>query len=164
MRLPPDGADRGINQTHANIISGQAEIGWGEREKLNIEAYLLLHNFACWQRETKLRRSLTSGLSQGRHVLSISESPSVREISGSEDAWRGDGCISPGPPGPSIPEHPPSPARAFITAMSLYSSGGGGRRLFSFSISSPPTLQPCSGGLSPLLQSAPAGPFAFVSH
>lgn len=48
MRLPPDGADRGINQTHANIISGQAEIGWGEREKLNMEAYLFPHNFVSF--------------------------------------------------------------------------------------------------------------------
>lgn len=48
VRLPPDGADRGINQTHANIISGQAEIGWGEREKLNMEAYLFLHNFVSF--------------------------------------------------------------------------------------------------------------------
>lgn len=38
----------GINQMHANIISGQAEIGWGEREKLNIEAYLFLHNFVSF--------------------------------------------------------------------------------------------------------------------
>lgn len=48
VRLPPDGADRGINQTHANIISGQAEIGWGEREKLNMEAYLFPHNFVSF--------------------------------------------------------------------------------------------------------------------
>jgi len=48
VRLPPDGADRGIKQTHANIISGQAEIGWGEREKLNTEAYLFLHNFVSF--------------------------------------------------------------------------------------------------------------------
>lgn len=45
MRLPPDGADRGIKQTHANIISGQAEIGRGDRGKLNIAAYLFLHIF-----------------------------------------------------------------------------------------------------------------------
>lgn len=48
VRLPPDGADRGINQTHANIISGQAEIGRGEREKLNMEAYLFPHNFVSF--------------------------------------------------------------------------------------------------------------------
>lgn len=48
VHLPPDGADGGINQMHANIISGQAEIGWGEREKLNIEAYLFLHNFVSF--------------------------------------------------------------------------------------------------------------------
>lgn len=47
-------------------------------------------------------------------MLAVSESPSARGISGREDAWQGDTAASarPGeePPGPAIPEHPPSPA------------------------------------------------------
>lgn len=48
VSLQTEPTEWGINQTHANILSGQAEIGWGEREKLNIEAYLFLHNFVSF--------------------------------------------------------------------------------------------------------------------
>lgn len=164
--LPPDGADRGINQTHANIIPGQAEIGWGEREKLNMEAYLFLHNFVSFLLAVRDQTSEEPdpGIIRGKTCarcfgVTICEGDfgERRRVAGRrlhlprrERNGRDPQFLS------ILPALP----RAFVTATSFCLTGG----FFSFSISSPPTLQPSSGGLSPLPQSAPAGPFAFVSH